>query len=158
MTWEALKDYVLFGLAIYAAVLSSLNWWQSRRKDRRTLRVTLKRGVVRIGDGHSAFAVIEAVNTGHRTISITRLTAELPNKKQIELTRSSAIFLNTPLPATLGDGDIATSHVALVDMVEAFRLNGYKDTITICALAEDSIGNIYRSDTHEVNLGQLMNL
>ena len=142
MTWEALKDYVLFGLAIYAAVLSSLNWWQSRRKDRRTLRVTLKRGVVRIGDGHSAFAVIEAVNTGHRTISITRLTAELPNKKQIELTRSSAIFLNTPLPATLGDGDIA----------------GYKDTITICALAEDSIGNIYRSDTHEVNLGQLMNL
>jgi len=63
----AARDVILFALAIYGALLSTFNLLQARRRDKRSIVVTVSSAIPGYDNGSlgQAFAKVEAVNAGH---------------------------------------------------------------------------------------------
>lgn len=109
MNWSAafleVKDVVLFGLAIYAAALSTFNWRQAVRRDRREVLVKFTTAIPTFPDGSlgPAFASLEAVNLGQRPVTIKFLSLELPGGGRMMPIAKSPFpgLADTTLPVTL---------------------------------------------------------
>lgn len=117
-----LKDAVLALLAIYGAILSTFNWRQASRKERRELKVCASTIVptyaATLG---KALAKIEVTNIGYRTVTVKSIAFELPNRKRMYLIRSIAIpgLSDTVLPATLADSESAHVYMSYEDIAGA---------------------------------------
>jgi hypothetical protein len=75
LTWSVIKDGLLFLLALWGAALSTFNWWQAVRKERREIKITASTVMLTYPTGHlgEPFAIIEATNIGHRAVMVTNL-------------------------------------------------------------------------------------
>jgi hypothetical protein len=86
---SVLKDILLSMLALYGAVLSTFNYTQSVRKERRSVVVSLSTAMPTygaiVGD---CFAKIEAINAGHRPVTISTLALEVPEGQRLFSTGS----------------------------------------------------------------------
>jgi hypothetical protein len=115
---SVVKDGLLALLAIYGAILSTFNWRQASRKDRRELIVCASTAVPPYATGvlGKALAKIEATNTGYRAVTVKTLAFELPNRNRM-FTRPNAIpgLSDTALPATLVDGQPAHVYMSYGD-------------------------------------------
>jgi hypothetical protein len=158
MTFSTLKDVVLFLLAIYGAVLSTFNWRQSVRRDRRTVTVSLSTALPAYNDGRlgQAFARLQATNHGHRTVTITTLTIELPTGGRLFPTTASEFpgMSDTPLPAPLSDGQSAHLFLSYRDIAAALIQSGRTEKVTLVPVCEDSVGGIYEGEPWEVDPGE----
>jgi hypothetical protein len=154
MTFAAFKDVVIFLLALYGAALSTLNFWTSTRKDKRTVRVSLSTVMPTFGaELGGCFAKIEAVNIGHRPVTIESLTLELPNGARL-WPASRDLFPGVPdtrLPATLADGQSAHLAIPYADIADGLRRGGYKGRIKVKAICLDSVGKVHEGDRWEVD-------
>jgi hypothetical protein len=72
---SVVKDGLLALLAICGAILSTFNWRQASRKDRRELKVCASTAVPAYATGvlGKALAKIEATNTGYRAVTVKTL-------------------------------------------------------------------------------------
>lgn len=83
--WPIAKDVALFLVALYGAVLSTFNWRQAVRNDRRVVKVGVSTAMPGYADGRLGppFAKVEAINVGHRVVVVKTLTLELENGDQL---------------------------------------------------------------------------
>src|SRR5205085_1234408 len=85
MNWSqyaSLKDIVRFFVAIDA--LSTLNFLQARRKDRRSIRVSISSTLPTYGpDVGAPYMCVTAANDGHRTVTVATLALELPDRSRL---------------------------------------------------------------------------
>src|SRR5215813_2155816 len=94
--------------------LGVANLRQTARKDKRSVQVTLSvAGDPELG----AFAKVTATNTGHRPVVVTTIALELPSGGRFFSGGHGAAFKDTPLPATLSDGQSAHSYLPYREIV-----------------------------------------
>ncbi|HZP76416.1 MAG TPA: hypothetical protein VFB45_09770 [Pseudolabrys sp.] len=114
--WETVKDIVLFLVALYGAALSTFNWRQAVRKDRRQVKVQASTAMPTYGASLGPpFAKIEAINAGQRVVNVEKITFELPNGTRL-YPMSADQFPGQPdtrFPATLADGQNAFDDAVL---------------------------------------------
>ena len=158
--FPVLKDVVLFAIALWGAVLSTVTWVKNNRRDRRHLKVEASTGVARYGNGAigPSFALIEVTNMGHRDVTVTSLAFELPNKKsRLVFTSINAVpgVPDTTLPATLKDGQRARLAIPFVDLGEALRNHGMEKT-ALRPICKDSADGVHRGKAIPVSATDLL--
>ena len=110
------KDLVLFGLATYGAVLSSVTVAIALLRNRRRLKVTCTVSYYFEPGRFDPYLQIEAVNTGTRPVTVTSISCKLPNGEFMMASPNYddvQLRANTQLPATLADGEAAKVMIAL---------------------------------------------
>jgi hypothetical protein len=153
LNFGTVKDYVLFALAIYAAVLSTWNLRQSLVKDRRRLQITVGSAVPTFGSAlGDAWANVQAINIGQRPVTVTLLTFELPSGARLfRMSEGFPGMPDTPLPAVLSDGQIAQRLIAYRDIGKALVRSGATGKTKITPVCTDSSGKTYRGEPWKVD-------
>jgi len=145
-TYSAVKDVVLFLVAIYAAILSTVNFRQAARKERRSIRVSASTAMPTYGPALGPpFARLEAVNDGHRTVTVSLLTWQLPDKSRlVQLHRGGVPGMpDTELPARLTEGEVAHVSISYADLGGALLGRGITTKIKLVPVCEDTVGGRY---------------
>jgi len=155
------KDLVLLALALYGAVLSTVNWRNAARKDARQIRVVT--GTVRPTCGSRpgpAYAKIEAINVGHRTVIVDILTLELPSGARMFTPDGTGIveLESTRLPATLDDGQTAQYIVSYEEIGRALRSHGLGRGTRLTPVCVDRAGHLYKGKPWEVDPDELLRM
>ena len=151
----SIKDVLLFLLAVYGAVLSTFNWRQAVRREKRTINVKMSTAMPTFEDGHvgPCFAMIEATNSGHRTVTITTLALELPTGARMFATTPNSFpgRPDTALPANLSDGQSAYLYLSYQDIAGALIQSGRNERTKVIPVCEDSVGGVYKGNPWEVD-------
>jgi hypothetical protein len=154
LTFATVKDVLLALLAFYGAALSTFNRRQAVRKDRRSVAVKVSTAIPAYGHNVGpCFAKLEAVNTGHRSVTITTLAFELPTGSRLFPTSwsSNPGVVDTPLPVALSDGQSAHIFIAYAGIAAALIQSGRNGKTRVTPIAEDSVGNIYKGNPWDVD-------
>jgi len=147
MSWwmEWGKDALVAAVALYGAILSTLNWRQAHQKDGRLVRV--KQTVLTQVVGGREYAHVEVVNVGHRKVKIIELGIELEGVCRFTLQPDEATaHLATELPATLEDGDRAVRCAAYSDIADFLVRIQRSDECRLVPFAGDSTGGTHRGE------------
>jgi len=152
MNWDAAKDAALLALGLYGAGLSSLNWWNASQRDKRRVLVRVNTVFTTYTNGSigAPFARVEAVNVGHREVTIASISFEIDGKHLVPFTRDAFPAMpDTSLPAALKDGGTAHLIMAYADIAQALLDIGQRTKTIIIPFCRDSIGTTYRGDDWE---------
>jgi hypothetical protein len=155
-----LKDVVLFALSLWGAVLSTITWRKNAGRDRRSVSVqALPAFADDYPDGRTgpSFVLIQATNIGHRDVTITNMGFELPDKRWLLVMDMNNIpgHINTQLPATLKDGQIASVGYLFQDLGSDLRRGG-SDKTSLRPFCLDSIGAVHRGQSMPVSAIDLL--
>ncbi|MDA9529017.1 hypothetical protein ACM42_11415 [Bradyrhizobium sp. CCBAU 25338] len=148
------RDVVLFAIAVYGAVLSTFNWRQAARKDRRQITISASTAMPTYGDQLGApYAKLEALNTGHRVVTVKTLTFETTSGARLApmLTDRSPGMPDTRLTVTLSDGQSAHLLLPYSDIAEALMANRQAGVVKLTPICVDSADNVYRGEPWDVD-------
>ena len=156
--FSSVKDVVIFVLAIYGAVLSTFNLTQAVRKERR--RVSVRHSTVMPTYGSTlgrCYVKIEAVNVGHRPVTIKTLTLELESGAKLFPFQSDQLpgLPDTRLPAVLSDGQTAHLMIPYAEIASALVSAGCAGKTPLTPYCEDTIGNTYRGEVWQADPAEL---
>lgn len=154
LSFSIIKDVVLFVLAIYGAGLSTFNLVHAARRDKRRVSARISTVMPTYGAAVGpCYAKIEAVNIGHRPVTVTTLTLELPGRGKLLLLQADRLsgVPDTRLPAVLADGESAQLYFPYADLGRAINDAGYAGKTAVVPYCEDSVGNSYRGKPWEVD-------
>ena len=161
LTFPVVKDVLLALLALYGAALSTFNYCQSVRKERRTIEVNLSSVAPTYDDGNvgQCFAKVEATNAGHRAVTVRSLRLELATGAHlISLSDGIPGMPDTPLPATLADGQSAHKLLSYQGIAAALVQTGRTKKTKVTPVCEDSVGGIYKGKPWEVDPAEFSRL
>jgi hypothetical protein len=157
VTFSVIKDVVLFLLAIYGAALSTFNWRQAVGRERRRILVKATTAMPTYGSQLGpAFACLEAINIGHRVVTVATLVFELADTKERIYPMESNTFPGLPdtqLPVALSDGQSAKVYLAHRQLADALLSHG-RGTTKLVPVCVDSVGGVYRGEPWEVDPAQ----
>ncbi|CDX60231.1 conserved hypothetical protein [Mesorhizobium plurifarium] len=149
------KDVVLFVLAIYGAALSTFNWRQAAKRDRRMVIAEMTTAMLTYTNGQLGppIAQMTATNVGHRPVTITSMFVQLPAGTRLFPTRRSAFaeLPDTSLPITLSDGASAKLHMTYQEIGEALIDSRQTGKVEIRFVCTDSAGGEYKSKPWQVD-------
>lgn len=159
MDWDTFsypdfKDVVLFVLAVYASILSTVNFRQTLQRDRRSIKVSLTTAMPTYGSKLGPpFVRIQATNSGHHVVSVTTLTLELPDGKRLMPFAGNSLpgVPDTPLPVSLAEGERAFLHISYADVGGALIEAGLKQKMKLTPVCEDSVGGEYRGKSWTID-------
>src|SRR5208283_4028744 len=158
--WSRIKDVGTFLLALNGAALSTFNWLQAVKKDRRQVSVSISTLVPTYSNGSlgEPYAQIKVVNKGHRQVTIESITLELPNNQRLHNFSSSDIIENqsTSLPVSLADGQVATKIFSYEGIAIAIGRYGNLSPVILKPVCVDSVGGAYYGDPWRVNPRELL--
>lgn len=160
-TLSLAKDAVLFLLAIYGAVLSTFNWRQAVRKDKRVVDVRRSTAMPTYGAKVGPFyARITATNIGHRPVTVTTISLELAGSARLAVLAGGGLpgVPDTQLPATLSDGQSAQVYFSYAEVGEALMRSGRTAKTKLTPVCEDSAGGTYRGEPWEVDPREIMRM
>jgi hypothetical protein len=146
------KDVLLALIALYGAVLSTINWRQASRKERRVMKVEVAYATPFVGtqflDDHIR---VIATNVGHRKVTVTMLGLEVNSRRLVTLPGRQIMDLgDTALPATLDDGERAIVHYVRRDVGQRL-LNDRPGKHKLVPYCEDTTGTVYRGKGFSVD-------
>lgn len=103
---------------------------------------------------------IEAVNAGHRTVTITAISVQLPNKTRLWSIMPTAMpaFPDSTLPAQLNEGDVAHKTLPYSAVGEALIRQGFKEKIRITPVCEDTLGSHYYGEPWDIDPREWMGM
>ena len=117
------KDFVLFGLAICGALLSSTTIGLTYLRNRRRLRVTCRVLYFLEEGNNTPYFDVEAVNAGTRPVTVNSINIKMPNTRYMVPLRYNydeiQLRVNAKLPVTLADGETAKMVMSLDKVREA---------------------------------------
>lgn len=153
----AAKDLGLLALALYGAILSTINWRRLMRRDAAQIKVVSGPMPARGSQG-GAYAEVEAINLGPRSVTIDILTLELPSGARMFTPYKSGIagLESTRLPATLDDGETARYIVSCEEIGRALRSHGLGRGTRLIPVCVDSAGRVTRGKPWEVDPDELL--
>lgn len=159
-SWGATaKDLLLASVALYGAVLSTVNWWQASKKERRLIKIAASTALPTYPDGSvgNAFAKVEAVNIGRRKVTIGSLGFQLEDGKRLFSLQANPLpgVQDTHLPVTLEDGDRAFVHFSYHGLGLGLARTGKCKIVPYC---EDSAGAIYKGKPWDVDPAKFMGM
>ncbi|WP_316214553.1 hypothetical protein [Bradyrhizobium sp. SZCCHNR2035] len=154
-TWfPIVRDAVLFALAIYGAILSTFNWRQAAKKDRRQITVNASTARPTFGSELGApFAKVEAVNIGHRVVTVKTLAFETSSGARLTpmLVDRFPGMPDTKLPVSLSDGQSAHLLLPYSDIAGALLSAGQAGNVKLTPICVDTSDNVYRGEAWDVD-------
>jgi len=156
---SVLKDAVLFFIAIYGAALSTFNWRQAVKRDRREITVSASTIMPTYGSELGPpFAKVEAINTGHRVVTVKTITFEIANGSRLAPMVADRFpgMPDTRLPATLTDGRTAYLMMPYSEIAQALLHNRQSGKIKLTPICVDTADNIYRGESWEIDPHELL--
>ena len=154
-TYDNIKDVVIFLLAIWGAVLSTINWRQNTDKNKRCIKVTASTAMpaYETGDLGDCYAEIKATNTGHRSVTVNRLFFELPDKATLVLISSQGLpgVSNPQFPVTLADGESVSCYISYRDIASALVNSNRSEKVRLTPVCEDSASGVYKGEAWDVD-------
>jgi hypothetical protein len=161
-TWfPVVRDVVLFVIAIYGAALSTFNWRQAAKKDRREITVSASTARPTYGDQLGApYAKLEAVNTGHRIVTVKTLTFETHSGGRLAPMSADRFpgMPDTRLPVSLSDGQSAHMLLPYSDIAEALIANGQSGKTKLTPVCVDSADNVYCGEAWDVDPSEFLRM
>jgi hypothetical protein len=155
LDWASIKDAGLFALALYGAALSTFNLWQARKRDSRQVKVSMSTIMLTYTNGSVGrpHVQVEAVNVGHRPVSVTMITLERFDGTRIFNTAPShdVGLANTRLPVSLSDGERAIWLMSYYDLGDCLLRHGSGSKENVTPICEDSTGQVYRGKPWEID-------
>ena len=154
----AAKDLGLLALALYGAILSTINWRHWAKRDAAQIMVVaglLPTWGSQVGP---PYARVEAINLGQRSVTIEILTLELPSGARMFTPYKSGIagLESTRLPATLNDGETARYIVSCEEIGRALRSHGLGRGTRLIPVCVDTAGRVTRGKPWEVDPDQFL--
>ena len=157
----AAKDLALLALALYGAILSTINWRHAARREATQIKLVI--GMMRPATGSQPgppYASVEAINVGRRNVMIDILTLELPSGARMFTPYTSGIagLESTRLPASLDDGETARYFVSCEEIGRALRSRGLGRGTKLTPVCVDAAGNVYKGKPWEVDPDELLRM
>jgi hypothetical protein len=154
----AAKDLGLLALALYGAILSTINWRHSAKRDAAQIKVVAGMLPAWGSQAGPPYARVEAINLGQRSVTIDILTLELPSGARMFTPYKSGIagLESTRLPATLNDGETARYIVSCDEIGRALRSHGLGRGTRLTPVCVDTAGRVTRGKPWEVDPDQLL--
>jgi len=155
----AAKDLALLALALYGAILSTINWRQAARREAAQIKLVI--GMMRPAAGSQPgppYARVEAINVGRRTVMIEILTLELPSGARMFTPYNTGVagIESTRLPASLDDGETARYFVSCEEIGRALRSHGLGRGTKLTPVCVDTAGRVYKGKPWEVDPDELL--
>jgi len=156
----AAKDLVLLALALYGAVLSTINWRHLTRRDAARIKLVISTMMPAQGSQGGPYAKIEAINLGQRTVAIDILTLQLPSGARMFTPYNTdiAALESTRLPASLQVGGMARYIVSCEEIGRALRSHGLGRGTKLLPVCVDTAGNVYEGEPWEVDPDELLRM
>lgn len=158
--WGIAKDVGLLLLALYGAILSTFNWRQALKKERRQIKVSLTTAIPTDGPKLGpTLAVVEATNLGQRPVHIVLLALQLEDGRRIFPIVSHAPpgLADTKLPITLADGETARRYFSYQGIGEA--LSGeVPRKLKLWPVCEDSAKSTYKGEPWDVDPAEFVRM
>jgi hypothetical protein len=160
LSFSVVKDILLSAVALYGATLSTFNYIQAARKDRRA--VVVKAATVMPTYGNTLgdrFAKVEAINAGHRAVIISSLAFEVQEGQRL-FSMGSGIpgMEDTRLPASLSDGESAHLFVSYKDIGDTLLSRGRTQKTKLTPICINSLGAVYKGEPWEVDPGEFLRM
>jgi hypothetical protein len=154
----AAKDLGLLALALYGAILSTINWRHAARRDAAQIKVVAGMLPAWGSQVGPPYARVEAINVGQRSVTIDILTLELPSGARMFTPYKSGIagLESTRLPATLNDGETARYIVSCEEIGRALRSHALGRGTRLIPVCVDTAGRVTRGKPWEVDPDQLL--
>ena len=157
----AAKDLGLLALALYGAILSTINWRHSARRDAAQIKIVIGTMMPMTGSRPGPpYLKVEAINVGPRSVMIDILTLELPSGARMFTPYNSGIaeVESTRLPASLDDGRSARYIVSYEEIGRALRSHGLGRGTKLTPVCVDTAGRVYRGKPWEVDPDELLRM
>ena len=74
--WDNIVSVITTVLAIYGAVLSTFNYWHTRKRDKKSVMVTLELKRLEDKRHHKSGIPIKVVNNGYRPVAIAKIAVQ----------------------------------------------------------------------------------
>jgi hypothetical protein len=132
-------------IALYGAILSTYSIWASRQEHKRELKVRLSYGFSTSPLAPKGLLlIIEALNTGRKTITLSSMGLILPtkDKKYFTFLRPNS---NVNFPHDLTEGKSCSVWISTKELSENLKLEGYSGEIKLIGYYGDAIGGRYKS-------------
>ena len=157
----AAKDLGLLALALYGAILSTINWRHAARRDAAQIKVVI--GTLWPATGSRPgppYLKVDAINLGPRSVTIDILTLELPSGARIftPYTSGMAELGSTRLPASLDDGQRARYIVSYEEVGRALRSHGLGHGTKLTPVCVDTAGRVTKGKPWEVDPDELLRM
>jgi hypothetical protein len=100
----------------------------------------------------NCFAKIEAINAGHRAVTISNLALEVPKGQRLFSMGSGMPGMpDTQLPISLSDGQSAHLFISYRDIGSALISQGRTKMMKLIPICIDSLGTVYKGDPWDVD-------
>jgi hypothetical protein len=149
------KDVVPPVLGVAGFALSVFNFWKAANKDKRQIKVSLGMAMIAVSNDSdtNTLVTIEAVNVGHRQVTLGSMVLELPSRKKLAIMRQKyGPLVNPTFPMQLTDGQNATLYIPLLELKAALNEAGEGKHPLICALCTTTSGEKFRSKMQKFEL------
>ena len=109
MSWflDIFRGDITTVLAIYGAVLSSLNFWHTRKRDKKSVMVTLELKRLEDKRHHKSGLRIKVVNNGYRPVAIAKIAVQesggrdMPEPQEDDVNRKFPVILTQSLETSV---------------------------------------------------------
>lgn len=152
--FEIWRDVVLLAIALFGAGLSLFNYIDARRRDRRSVKVTMSTAIPAFDDGilGATFVRVSVTNTGVRPVNIVSLGLQLRNGSRLgSLATDQMPGINdSRFPITLVDGEQASIFMMYKDIGRAVSGRGIAK-VEVIPVAEDSTGKLFQGKSWKID-------
>lgn len=155
------EDLVLLALALYGAILSTIIWRHSARRDAARIKMVVGTMMPACGaQSGPPYAKVEAINVGRRTVTVEILTLELPSGARLFTPYKTGIagLESTRLPASLDDGETARYVVSYEDIGRALRSHGLGRGTKLIPVCIDTAGRAHKGKPWQVDPDELLRM
>ena len=149
--WAILCTLVI---ALYGAVLSTINARRERKGKQRKVEVKISNGFLTSGPEISdLMLLIEVSNPGNREVTINIPDLRLPDKRRMVLIPGeTGVGSNVRFPYTLSEGTACQVWAKMDIINQTIRDAGFSGKIKIWSYVKDQVGNEYRSNPWKMKL------
>lgn len=149
LQWAATITAAL--VAVYGAILPTLNFFAARRETRRVVTVRVSEGFPAgmAGVGPDSLYVT-AMNPGSRGARIVSIGLRLPNKMQVFFPGAEG----DSLPHDLQEGKSCVQWAAAAEIATAIRGTGLKGKVMVVGFCRDALGTEYRSKPYPFDVAR----
>ncbi len=138
--WATIPSVITPLVALYGAVLSTINWRSAAAKDKRSIHVRLTSYMATYTNGAFGprMVKIEAINVGQRPVTISELALQAPNgRKLVSYMPFRDAMPDTQLPKSLADGEMAAMSLSYKDIEAYVQQEGFASSAKLVPLATD---------------------
>jgi hypothetical protein len=140
--WDIIITLII---AMYGAILSTYSIWNARQEHRREVKVRLSYGFsTHPFAPQGLLLIIEALNTGRKTVTLSSTGLILPtkDKKYYTFLRPNS---NVTFPYDLPEGKNCSVWIGTKELSENLKQEGYSGKIELKGYYGDAIGGKYKS-------------